>query len=145
MEITKEMTLSLESSVNEIQQASSAEAIAIDVALAAVSATLSIGPSGAHLQGWITYLGGGLGKIHFKSTRISSKSGLYAGAFAFPSLPVAKPDAILGKKGRTKVDGSWSTGVVTLYAGSTLIGVFPVAGSGAFGWSLDAEVVFTKG
>ncbi|WP_089271639.1 hypothetical protein [Puniceibacterium sediminis] len=144
MEFTKEMTRSLEKTVSDLQAAANA-APTLDVAVAAISATFTVGPEGGHLQGWITYLDGALGKIHFKSTKVTHHSGLFAGAFAFPTVPIAKPDAILGKPGRTKVDGSWSTGIVTLYAGSSLIGAFPIAGTGAFGWSFEAVVEFTKG
>lgn len=147
MEMSKETTANLEKAVTSIQSGLES-ASGIGIAAAAVSATLTIGPAGAHLQGWITYLDGKYGKIHFKSKKVHDKSGLFAGAFAFPAWPTLLPDSILGKPGRTKVTGSASSGVVSLFAGGNLIGAFPVGGAGTpwpFGWSLDAVVDYTKG
>lgn len=145
MESTQEGYEVLERTVKSIQE-SSDSAASMEVAAAAISATLSIGPAGGNLQGWITYLGNQYGKIHFKNGKVISHTGLYAGAFAFPAVPVALPNAIIGKKGRVLANGSGPAGVVTLWAGGTLVGDFPIAGAGLpTNWSFEADMNYTKG
>ncbi len=113
---------------------------------AAVSVSLSVGPQGGGMQGWLTYArtGPGPNKIYFRATRITSyRGGAFAGGGGLPILPVLAMSRVEGRTGVFRASGH-TAGVIQLWIDNVpvLIAPLPVGGWSWDLWQLEGEVKF---
>lgn len=144
---TSEQQKALEQLVGAIQgdQAKLA-ATAADYINSAVTASFTVGPDGASLEGWITYTQSGL-KIHFQlEGKPTSYWGLFAGAGALPFIGALKPEVLGGKVGTFRAVAGLAGGVLALWLNGTpvLNNALPLVGAGSpFGSGAEGKVRFS--
>ncbi len=115
---------------------------------AVVSASCSVGPKGAGLQGWITYTSGGE-KIYFQATGNPNQFyGLFAGGGALALVGALDPAQLSGHTGRYRFHGNGGGGTIELWTSSgqpVLSQVIPVVGAGIpfSNWKAEGSVSFT--
>jgi len=141
-----ELQKAIVSAANHIQKDQEiVAASAADYANADVSATASVDPNHANLQGWITYRPTG-GKIFFEKTKITSAWGAGAAAGFVPLLGALPSSRLAGKTGTFEVVG-WGLGAnlqMWIDGQPVLRRWLPLAGGGTpWGWGFKGEVRFT--
>ncbi|MEM9556559.1 MAG: hypothetical protein AAGC60_20035 [Acidobacteriota bacterium] len=112
---------------------------------AAISASLSVGPAGSGMQGWITYDRPGRNKIYFRKIAEHSRSGLFAGGG--PGVTgVLEPDFLEGKRGTFRADGFGTAGVLQLWCEGKPVFFtrLVLAGAGLGPWHVEGEVAFER-
>lgn len=110
----------------------------------AVSASCSVGPDGANMQGWITYTESGK-KIHFNlKGKPTSSYGLFAGVGAAALIGALPPEQLAGKVGTFIASGWGGGGQLCLYLDGkpTLTTCLPMVGTGLFGWRIEGHVAY---
>lgn len=112
-----------------------------------VTCSLTIGPSGAILKGWITYNDERYGKIYFESGKIREHSGLFAGGgLALDNFMVLVPQQVQSP-GKFNAHGVLAGGTLMLQSDDgTPVFKEPLAlaGTGFPGWSAVGETHFEK-
>ncbi len=113
----------------------------------AVSASCSVGPDGANMQGWITYTASGI-KIHFEASGKLSFKGLFGGGGALALIGAIDPERLAGKTGRFRASGSSGGGTIELWLDGqpVLTMPIPVVGAGVpfLPWSIEGAVRFDR-
>ncbi|MCG8457746.1 MAG: hypothetical protein MI919_15835 [Holophagales bacterium] len=112
----------------------------------AVSASLSVGPEGAGMQGWITYTESGR-KIYFRlQGEPSTYHGLFAGGGAFALIGALRPERLSGKTGTFTATGWFGEGAMALHVDGrpVLTMAIPLVGVGAFHWKVEGKVSFEE-
>lgn len=144
---TSDQQKALEQFVSAVQSAQGKiTAPEADYINALVSASFTVGPSGANMQGWITYTESGA-KVHFQlDGSPSSYWGLFAGGGALPLIGALRPETIGGKVGEFEAHGVAGGGALSMKVDGkpVLTTVLPLAGAGPpfFGWGAKGKVRF---
>lgn len=110
-----------------------------------VSTSVTVGPGGANVKGWITYA---TTKIYFENGEIEYSSGAFAGAGAGVRMSVMRSDLIAGKTGTYKAEG-WgagaSGGALNLYLdGVKVLGPVVISGTGFGQFKSEGEAKFSS-
>ena len=128
-----------------IEQAQAPSTQTLPVSPAAVSFTYSAGPTGANVQGWITYHNGV--KVSFSGKGQIVYGAPIAQAVALPVVPVLNPEILLNANNVTwKAIGVNRNGVLAIYADGTIISIVPFVslGWGVGGWLAEGTGGFSK-
>jgi hypothetical protein len=138
----------LEAFVNTVQSdQGQVAAAAADYINANVSASATIGTSGANFQGWITYTESGH-KIHFQlEGKPSSYSGLFAGGGVLALVGALRPEQLGGQVGTFEVSGVAAGGLLTMWVDGKAVTAIPIPLVGAgwpFGWGAKGKVRFSN-
>ncbi len=116
---------------------------------ATVTCSLTVGPAGANLQGWITYNDGKLGKVHFISGTIREHAGACAVAAAIPDAMLVLEPGEIQSHGSFAASGGGLIvvgGALTLFNadGVVILQGLPLAGTGTPYYEVKGECNFER-